>query len=114
MLRERGALVAEGEVAPRSNARIVDSAVLVNLLNPKLTIFFFAFVPQFVATWEAGSAWRMLELSAVFMAFTFVVFAAYGLVAASVRTHVISRHRVITWMRRAFAGSFAAPERDSR
>ena len=50
----------------------------------------------------------MLELSAVFMALTFVVFALYGLFAASVRTHVISRPRVITWMRRAFAGSFAA------
>jgi len=107
-LRERGALVVEGEAAPRSVARIVGSAVLVNVLNPKLTIFFFAFLPQFVGAGDTGSVWRMLELSAVFMALTFVVFALYGLFAASVRTHVISRPRVITWMRRAFAGSFAA------
>ena len=51
---------------------------------------------------------RMLGLSAVFMALTFVVFAGYGLFAASVRSHVIGRPRVLTWMRRLFAGAFVA------
>ena len=50
----------------------------------------------------------MLELSGVFMLLTFVVFVGYGLFAASVRSHVISRPRVLTWMRRTFAGAFAA------
>jgi threonine/homoserine/homoserine lactone efflux protein len=50
----------------------------------------------------------MLLLSAVFMLMTFVVFALYGLFAASIRNHVITRPRVLTWMRRTFAGAFAA------
>lgn len=51
---------------------------------------------------------RMLELSAVFMLLTFAIFVAYGIPAAAVRNHVISRPRVLTWMRRVFAGSFVA------
>jgi threonine/homoserine/homoserine lactone efflux protein len=50
----------------------------------------------------------MLELSAVFMAMTFLVFVVYGLFAASVRDHIVSRPRVLTWMRRTFAGAFVA------
>ena len=50
----------------------------------------------------------MLELSGVFMLMTFVVFVGYGLFAASIRDHVISRPRVLTWMRRSFAAAFVA------
>ena len=82
------------------------SAILVNILNPKLSIFFLAFLPQFVSANEAHPLPRMLELSGVFMALTFIVFVGYGLFAAAVRQHVISRPRVLAWMRRAFAGAF--------
>jgi len=50
----------------------------------------------------------MLELSAVFMLLTFVVFVAYGIFAAAVRRHVIRRPAVLTWMRRCFAAAFVA------
>jgi threonine/homoserine/homoserine lactone efflux protein len=91
--------------ADRSALRIIVSAVLTNLLNPKLTLFFLAFLPQFT---DPGRPASMLELSAVFMLLTFVVFAGYGVCAASVREHVISRPRVTAWMRRTFAASFLA------
>jgi threonine/homoserine/homoserine lactone efflux protein len=107
-LRERGALRVEKEAGPRSAAQVIVSAVLVNLLNPKLSIFFFAFLPQFVSADEPHALLRMLELSAVFMLLTFAVFVGYGLFAAAVRDHVFSRPRVLTWMRRTFAGSFVA------
>ena len=84
------------------------TAVLVNLLNPKLTIFFFAFLPQFVQPDEPYALLRMVELSAVFMLLTFVVFVAYGRFAAAMRDHVISRPRVLAWMRRTFAAAFVA------
>jgi threonine/homoserine/homoserine lactone efflux protein len=87
---------------------VIVAAVLANILNPKLSIFFLAFLPQFVTADEAYPVARMLELSAVFMLMTFAVFAVYGVFAAAVRSHVISRPRVLTWMRRAFAGAFAA------
>ena len=107
-LKEHGALKVEKEVGARSATQVIVSAILINILNPKLSIFFFAFLPQFVSADEARPLLRMSELSAVFMALTFVVFVGYGLFAASIRNHVISRPRVLTWMRRTFAGAFAA------
>jgi threonine/homoserine/homoserine lactone efflux protein len=107
-LREHGALQVQKEVGPRSAAQVTVRAILINILNPKLSIFFLAFLPQFVAVDEAHPLSRMLLLSGVFMLMTFVVFVGYGLFAASVRDHVISRPRVVTWMRRTFAGAFAA------
>jgi threonine/homoserine/homoserine lactone efflux protein len=97
---------ADGEV--RSAGRMILSAILVNLLNPKLTLFFFAFLPQFVPSHSGGQLGRMLALSAVFMAMTLVVFAGYGLGAAAVREHVISRPRIVQRMRQVFAASFLA------
>ncbi|MFC7640203.1 LysE family translocator [Streptosporangium lutulentum] len=107
-LKDKNAIVVEEETAPRPAIRVIISGILINLLNPKLTMFFFAFLPQFVSTGEPGSLLRMVELSAVFMLFTFVVFAAYGIFAASMRDHVTSRPRVMAWMGRIFAGSFVA------
>jgi len=106
--RDQGALTVEEETAPPSATRVIISGILINVLNPKLTIFFFAFLPQFVSTTGPGAVSRMVELSSVFMLLTFVVFVCYGVFAASVRQHVVSRPRVMTWMRRVFAGSFVA------
>jgi threonine/homoserine/homoserine lactone efflux protein len=107
-LRERGALTVEQEIGTRSAIQVIVMAILVNFLNPKLSIFFLAFLPQFVSAGELHPLARMLELSAVFMLMTFVVFVGYGLFAASIRDHVISRPRVLTWMRRTFAAAFVA------
>jgi len=108
MLRQRGALAIGQEKGPRSAIDIVTTGILINILNPKLSIFFFAFLPQFISVTEPSPLARMLELSAAFMAMTFSVFMVYGLAAATVREHVISRPRVLAWMRRAFAGAFVA------
>jgi threonine/homoserine/homoserine lactone efflux protein len=107
-LREHGALRVEGEVGARSAVQVTITAILINILNPTLSSFFLAFLPQFVSATEAHPLSRMLELSALFMLMTFVVFVGYGLCAASIRTHVISRPRVLTWMRRTFAAAFVA------
>ena len=96
------------DAAPLPAGKVILSGVLINLLNPKLTLFFFAFLPQFVSTSEPHASLTMLGLSAVFMLVTFAVFAVYGVFAAGVRNHVISRPRVVTWMRRIFGGAFLA------
>jgi len=107
-LQDHGALRIEKNIAPRSARQVIVSGILINILNPKLSIFFFAFLPQFVSDDEPNGLARMIELSTIFMLLTFVVFAFYGVFAASVRNHVISRPRVLMWMRRMFAGAFAA------
>lgn len=107
-LRERGALALDRDVGGRSAWKIIATAVLINLLNPKLTLFFFAFLPQFVSPREADALGHMVLLSLVFMAETLVVFVAYGLLAGQARRQIISRPRAMSWMRRAFAASFVA------
>ena len=107
-IRQKGALDFAGSSAPRGAWQVIRSGVLINILNPKLTIFFFAFLPQFVRPGDTAATISMLGLSAVFMAVTFVVFAGYGVFAASLRRHVTSRPGVMAWMRRICAGSFVA------
>jgi threonine/homoserine/homoserine lactone efflux protein len=107
-LREHGALKVDGRVDARSAAKVIVTGFLINILNPKLSIFFLAFLPQFIAADEGHPVARMLELSAAFMAMTFAVFVVYGLFAASVRDRIVTRPRAMTWLRRAFAGGFAA------
>ncbi|UAK34231.1 LysE family translocator [Nocardia asteroides] len=108
--RDKGVLAMPEPTEPTapSARNVITSAVLLNLLNPKLTIFFFAFLPQFVPTGAPNALARMLELSGIFMLATFVVFAVYGACAAAVRDQVVSRPGVVTWMRRAFGASFLA------
>lgn len=106
--RDKDALTVQEEAAPRSALKVITSGILINVLNPKLTIFFFAFLPQFVNAKAPDALLQMLELSGIFMLLTFVVFVIYGVFAGSVRTHIVSRPRVLTWMRRTFAGAFVA------
>jgi threonine/homoserine/homoserine lactone efflux protein len=108
-LRAGGALSLERPVDDAgSSMRVIVTAILVNLLNPKLSIFFLAFLPQFVSHDEAAPLYAMLTLSAVFMAMTFAVFAVYALFAAAVRRRVVESPRVVAWLRRSFAAAFVA------
>lgn len=107
-LRDKEAIAVRADAAPRPAGRVITSGILINLLNPKLTIFFVALLPQFVPAGEPDSLARMVELSAVFMLVTFVVFTGYGIFAAAVRNHLVSQPQIMTWIRRAFAGSFLA------
>lgn len=105
-LRERGALAVDREVNARSAFRVILTAILINLLNPKLTLFFFAFLPQFIGLHEAQPLAHMLLMSLVFMAMTLVVFVGYGLLASVARDQIVARPRVMLWMRRTFAAAF--------
>ena len=109
-LQAEGPLNIEPErgAAERPDSRVIRDAILVNLLNPKLSIFFVAFLPQFIAPGEPAPALRMLELSLVFMGMTFAVFALYGVFAAAMRERILAREGVLKWLRRSFAAAFVA------
>lgn len=108
MARDRDAFAVATDAPPRSAIRVIVSGVLVNLLNPKPTMFFVAFLPQFVDTTAPGSTRAMLGCGAVFMLLTFVVFSGYGIFAARVRDRLLTRPRVTDWLRRSAAGTFVA------
>lgn len=105
-LRENGPLQLDGDAPPRSPVRIIVSAVLINLLNPKLSLFFIAFLPQFISGDSVDALPQMLMLSGMFMAMTLAVFIVYALAAALVRRQVIERPTILVWLRRVFALAF--------
>lgn len=106
--RDKAAFALDGRVSRASATGLVVKAFLLNILNPKLTIFFLAFLPQFVQPEAGGPLAQMLTLSAVFMAMTFVVFVVYGFVAHAFRQRVIESARAQRWLRYTFAATFAA------
>ncbi|PCD76505.1 LysE family translocator [Pseudothioclava arenosa] len=105
-LRSTGGLQVQAATEAQPVARLVWRGIMLNLLNPKIPMFFMAFLPQFMA--PTDGALMMAELGAVFAAMTFAVFAGYAALAASGREAVLSRPAVTAWMRRLFAASFAA------
>lgn len=105
--RDRSAFTVQPIQGSAGAAGLVIKAFLLNILNPKLTIFFLAFLPQFVQPDATSPLLQLLGLSAVFMAMTFGVFVIYGLLAHTFRKAVIESPRVQAWLRRGLAGAFA-------
>ena len=105
--RDKSAFAVDGTMSKISAAGLVVKAFLLNILNPKLTIFFLAFLPQFVEPGTSQPLFQLLLLSAVFMLMTFVVFVAYGLVAHGFRRLVVDSDRVQNWLRFGFVTAFA-------
>lgn len=106
VLRDGGPLDVEANENRTSMARIAIDGTLLNVLNPKLSLFFLAFLPQFVDPGAAQATQVMILLAGVFMLLTFIVFVGYGACAALVRDYVISRPAILTWMKRSFAAAF--------
>jgi len=105
--RDKSAFVVEGTPSGSTAMGLIVKAILLNILNPKLTIFFLAFLPQFVDQGASSPLAQLLLLSGVFMAMTLAVFVVYGLLAHTFRKAVIESPRVQSWLRRGFAVTFA-------
>jgi threonine/homoserine/homoserine lactone efflux protein len=105
--RDKSAFALDGTLSRATASGLVIKAFLLNILNPKLTIFFLAFLPQFVEPGTDQPLVQLLVLSAVFMAMTFAVFAVYGFVAHAFRRLVIESATVQRWLRYGFAAAFA-------
>lgn len=105
--RDKSAFAVDGSVSKTSAPGLIVKAFLLNILNPMLTIFFLAFLPQFVEPNATQPLLQLLVLSAVFMGMTFVVFVVYGSVAHAFRRLVIESAAVQRWLRYSFAVAFA-------
>jgi threonine/homoserine/homoserine lactone efflux protein len=105
--RDSSAFAVDGSLSKASATGLVVKAFLLNILNPKLTIFFLAFLPQFVEPGASQPLLQLMVLSAIFMAMTFVVFVVYGIIAHAFRKLVIESARVQRWLRLGFASAFA-------
>ncbi|WP_104402868.1 LysE family translocator [Vibrio penaeicida] len=87
--------------------KVAIQAFLLNILNPKLSLFFLAFLPQFVPSNTEATLSSMLALGGVFMLMTFVVFVAYGVLAHQVSQYVTQSKRAIALIQKVFSASFA-------
>ena len=108
MWHETGSLKINSTDSKRSLFQIIVRGFLINILNPKLSIFFLAFLPLFVSPNVSSPMLQMLILSAVFMAMTFIIFLLYGLAANYVRKYIVNSSKVTTWLQKSFAAIFAA------
>ncbi len=106
ILRDGGALDVEEDRTSASMYRTALNGTLLNVLNPKLSLFFMAFLPQFVNATDGYATLTMAALAAIFMALTFVVFVGYGWCASLARDYVISRPVIVVWLKRSFAAAF--------
>lgn len=107
-IKENGILTVDATILKRSPRKILIDGILINILNPKLSIFFVAFLPQFISPIDHQPLLSMFFLSSFFMFATFVVFPIYGIFASLMRKRVIENQTITTWMRRGFAASFGA------
>lgn len=107
ILGDRGSLSVKA-AEPQSARVVVRRGIALNILNPKLPLFFIAFLPQFLPAEKAGALPAMIELGLAFSALTFLTFAGYAALAALGRNAVLGRPAVLLWLKRAFAASFAA------
>jgi threonine/homoserine/homoserine lactone efflux protein len=106
--RDKSAFAIDENTSTNTAVGLVIKAFLLNILNPKLTIFFLAFLPQFIQPGATEPIFQLLLLSATFMAMTFIIFIVYGFLAHAFRKTVIESPRVQTWLRRGFAAAFAS------
>lgn len=108
MWRSSGPLSVSNTSSPMNASSVILKGFLINILNPKLSIFFLAFLPQFIPSVTESVLMSMMALGLVFMLMTFAVFVVYGILSSQVSHFIVTSEKVSTVMQKVFATSFAA------
>ncbi len=103
MWRDTGSLKLDQSSKDMNPRQLVLKGILINILNPKLTLFFFAFLPLFVSPDAVSPTKEMVGLSAIFMGMTFIIFALYGILASGISKYLVNSPKAIRGMQRSFA-----------
>ncbi|GGH38856.1 Threonine/homoserine/homoserine lactone efflux protein [Cribrihabitans marinus] len=106
-LKSGGVLSIRSDRQSQPGPRIAGRGALINILNPKLSVFFLALLPPFLSGDPTAATAEMIMMGGVFMAMTFAVFLLYGVFAATARTYVLGSDRALRWLNRGFAAVFA-------
>lgn len=107
-LKERRIFLPEGATEVMSSWVMFRRGFIMNVVNPKVALFFLAFLPQFVSPGSGSAALQMLLLGLIFMAQAVALFSAIGWLSGSVGNIILKRPRIARWFGRLTAGIFAA------
>lgn len=108
MWKDTGGVQLESKKELKVNlVQVALKGCLINVLNPKLTIFFLAFLPQFISSNMSAATSQMLLLGGIFMAMTFLIFILYGMLASKARQYLIGSSKITKYLQQTFAASFA-------
>jgi threonine/homoserine/homoserine lactone efflux protein len=107
-LKEQQVLLPQGTADGQSPWVMFRRGFIMNVVNPKVALFFLAFLPQFVSPGEESAALQMLLLGLLFMAQAVVLFGAIGWLSGSVGNLILRRPRMARWFGRLSAGIFAS------
>jgi threonine/homoserine/homoserine lactone efflux protein len=107
MWRDTGTIKLDQSSQKTGGFQIALKGILINILNPKLTLFFFAFLPLFISTDSSSATMQLVGLSAIFMGMTFVIFALYGILASWISTFLLHSPKALRRIQRSFAVIFA-------
>lgn len=108
MWKDTGSLVLNESEEQPNMMSVCTRGFLINILNPKLSVFFLAFLPQFIPAGAETPFVNMLVLGGAFMAMTLLVFIFYGVLANSISQYIVNSPKAMKYVQRSFAATFAA------
>jgi len=107
-LKEQRILLSPGEAGGCDSRLLFRRGFLMNVINPKVALFFLAFLPQFVSANSGGVPLQMFLLGILFMAQAVVVFSIIGWLSGSIGNAVLKKPRIARWFGWLTAAIFAA------